>query len=419
MSRLTIVQEKYPTIDWNLWKEADPSKNFKYLEWIGKHQASLASPESSKQLLTNFEKCLAKLKQRDIFKWEPTSLKTEIDALGPSIKEIKENGAILVGEIDGWKIHQIESLEACQKYAANTKWCITQEGHFTNYCSHSNIFIITKDDAKFCLIVNINKNNASVLQPKVAESHFQVFFENKYPYGPAIWDDEDRPMPLKPTLPKFIQSIASNASVDFTEHSKLCIEFTKKHQNIFYCFDQEYAEIVDKINWNGKNTDYKQLFILFETYLSINSTVVRSKINNYLDNNHLSKMIEFLLENDSYPLLSNLIQTDNKKNYYWRGYQNSLSNIYADVVANVEKRKNEEEKKQKKLEAEKLAKAKLSKELKEAAKADAAKTKLIQKQAQMLEAFNELLTDADFKKLINKKLKEKKVTKNGKQSSKT
>jgi hypothetical protein len=40
MSRLDDVKAKYPSIDWDTVKNLDPSKNYKYLNWIGKKSSN-------------------------------------------------------------------------------------------------------------------------------------------------------------------------------------------------------------------------------------------------------------------------------------------------------------------------------------------------------------------------------------------
>ena len=86
-------------------------------------------------------------------------------------KAIKENGAKLIVNEDGFKVYFITTYPAAVKYGANTKWCITgrYDGHeergeeyFNSYKDRLNLdgyyFMITPDNHKFCFLVDRKHN---------------------------------------------------------------------------------------------------------------------------------------------------------------------------------------------------------------------------------------------------------------------
>src|ERR1700749_2301883 len=158
MGRLETVKVKYPSIDWNLVKTADPSKNFKYLDWIGLNFAKSSVAEIT-DILTKFEKYKTKLSEKDIAKYDVVSLKKQLVDLGPSNKEVKELGCVRLEDVDGVKIVMLESKEAVTKYTAGTKWCISDYDTFLSYAKDKNIFVITANKTKMCVVCGINNSN--------------------------------------------------------------------------------------------------------------------------------------------------------------------------------------------------------------------------------------------------------------------
>src|ERR1700749_888291 len=131
MSRLETVKSKYPGIDWDVVRSADPSKNFKYLDWIGLNFVKSNTSEI-KEVLTKFEKYQAKLPEKDIAKYDIASLKKKLEELGPSAKEAKIAGSVSLPDVDGVKIVFLEGQEAVKQYTAGTRWCISNYDTFVD-----------------------------------------------------------------------------------------------------------------------------------------------------------------------------------------------------------------------------------------------------------------------------------------------
>lgn len=162
MSRLEEVKKNYPNLDWEKYKEADISKNGKYLKWIGDNALSV-SPTLSitdiKDLLNSFERCKDKLSHKDIYLYNLSALKEELEKLSPSRKEQKEEGSTDLGEIDGYRIIYLQDFNAAKMYTAGTKWCISNKEEFESYIKTNNIFIITRNAAKMALVLGLSKKN--------------------------------------------------------------------------------------------------------------------------------------------------------------------------------------------------------------------------------------------------------------------
>lgn len=258
MSRLSDVKVKYPSVDWERWKDADPSKNGKYLEWIGSNHnlIGLYGEETGniasgvlkiKDALTTFETRKALFSHTEIKDYSFTLLIDEVAKLKPTRKEGKEIGVIEVGEVEGYKIIMLEGWEAVKAYCAGTKWCISKWETFLQYCEDNNVFIISKGKNKLCIIVGIapNKNNSvslneTIIYLKGDEEIYSV--SDAIECGGAIY-----------SLCKFIEiDIESSLNVfdkDCEKIKKVCEGFSKKNQNVFFKFYhfESNIEVIDKI----------------------------------------------------------------------------------------------------------------------------------------------------------------------------
>lgn len=157
MSRLETVQNKYPQINWESFKLFDPSKNGKYLDWLGSNAGSATSDDGNrlKNLIEEFERRKDSLKEKDIYKYSAETLQTEIQSLKPSIKEAKEAGIVDFGEFEGTRIVLLNTHAAAKKYCAETQWCISNPNTFYKYCKHSNIFVAIRNKSKIAIQVSI------------------------------------------------------------------------------------------------------------------------------------------------------------------------------------------------------------------------------------------------------------------------
>jgi hypothetical protein len=165
MSRLSEAQEKYPNLNWDTLKSFDPSKNHKYLDWLGKNAAT--NPKDLNKLIVEFEKRRDSLKEKDIYKYTATALKESLEKLNPSRKEQKITGAT---EITGdnipsdMKIYFIEGEGAVKQYFSGTRWCVSDFGTFREYCEDGNFYLVIKNGQKICLHVQRN-NYVEIFDP--------------------------------------------------------------------------------------------------------------------------------------------------------------------------------------------------------------------------------------------------------------
>lgn len=167
MSRLSEAKRKYPSVNFDYWAKADPSKNGKYLSWIGLcvvnqeyYNYKQETFDSVMLLLKKFEKNQDKCKNFESY-YTFASLQFTLDNLSESKKEIKDIGAIDIGAIDlgfhgDFQIIHLTNYKAAKLYCAGTKWYIVNEGIFKEYCCKSNIYVLIHQQTKtkLCLIIS-------------------------------------------------------------------------------------------------------------------------------------------------------------------------------------------------------------------------------------------------------------------------
>jgi hypothetical protein len=217
MSRLSEAQAKYPDIAWDTIKLIDPSKNFKYLNWIGSNFKS-SSADEIKNLLSRFEKIKDKLSEKDIVKYDVSSLKTAIEGAGKSNSEEKIAGAVYLPDVEGAKIVLLEGEKAVKSFTAGTRWCISSFVTFKSYAYDKNIFVAAKNKTKFAIVTQ--------------GSEVQVFAP----------DDVSIP---NGTL-KYVSQFCDDGGLSKIIDS--CKEYTKTNKNIWYTINNGpfTTETIDK-----------------------------------------------------------------------------------------------------------------------------------------------------------------------------
>lgn len=80
--------------------------------------------------------------------------------------------AKVIGEVDGFKLYQINSYNASKKYGANTKWCTTSattRSHYDNYKTEKNgdswrklVYAINDNDTKYALTIDYHSISTGV-----------------------------------------------------------------------------------------------------------------------------------------------------------------------------------------------------------------------------------------------------------------
>lgn len=237
MSRLSEVKKKYPAIDWKVWANADPSKNNKYLDWIGANQKDFKSSDDAKILLLKFEQKLAKLDNKDISKYSVKTLTTALDKAGKSIKEVKEEGAKLIAEIDGAKIYFLNTFEAAKKYVAGTKWCISNEREFNSHCAEDNLFILIKDKEKIAISVSCKIDKLKLKNRRYVNKKVTLYLDNDFDFCIAPFEKQSESsnyweLHEMSQIFRFFNIDVSNAS--FQRYADKCIEFTLNNKNSRY-----------------------------------------------------------------------------------------------------------------------------------------------------------------------------------------
>lgn len=178
---------------------------------------------------------------KDIGKYSVEALTKALDKVGKSIKETKESGAPLIGEVDGAKIYFLNEFEAAKKYMAGTKWCITDKSTFEEYCEENNIFAFIKNDKKFCLLVCINDGEPYVSISSDSEKYVAFNDDDSYiDKGLFAEDDDCLPISGKLSIPeplvKFFDLSLIEVKYDFTKMVNICLNFSKKNKNYHYIF---------------------------------------------------------------------------------------------------------------------------------------------------------------------------------------
>lgn len=246
MNRLDEVKKKHPKVDWDLWKTADPSNNNKYLAWLGQNIVKGKKPEQYKVLIQNFEKNSSKLEKKDIREYTFESLTETLKALAPSKKEAKEAGATTIYDKDGAKIVLLEGEQAVKQYCANTHWCISDFNTFLDYCVGSNVFVIIKNNIKYCTVVGSRQTISSIDVYDQDDEEYYIDGENNF-------------------LFKFL-GLKNNILNELLQE---CVNYTRKNKNVWWEGGDFKITIDNFSKFNNLYTDKKSLvekFLLDREY---------------------------------------------------------------------------------------------------------------------------------------------------------
>lgn len=297
-SRLETAQTKYSKLtNWDQIKTADPSNNHKYLDWIGSYFSQGISAnkkidsskiEEIKNLLVQFEKKKPKLTEKDISKYTFDSLIKALSDAGASQKEEKIKGIINLKETSGASMVLIETLEAMKKYGAGTKWCVTQREHFNSYCKNYNIFVVSRNKTKLCIILNIKNKTSQIFQPNDVDTYdFSQYKE----------------------FHKFLG--LDESFKDITNIINVCKTYSEKYKNKIYKINEAMNTMyysAKKLNFNKIISDSKSNFTQKEFYEEI--------INVWFRYDKKIKFIDFIFENrGKYPEIEKVISNDQNSFY--------------------------------------------------------------------------------------------------------
>lgn len=137
-SRISDLKTKYPNVDIDYFVEKDPSPSKKYVAWAAQKADEGKNKEEILNLIYSFHKNVKRMQKKDIFQYSFDELKNEINSLGKTSKEIKEEGSKTVYEDKEYIVKQILSKEASCEYGKGTKWCVAatkDENQFEYYRS--------------------------------------------------------------------------------------------------------------------------------------------------------------------------------------------------------------------------------------------------------------------------------------------
>lgn len=288
MSRLDTVKEKYPQINWDVFKTFDPSKNGKYLEWLGqeytgpKTKSNVEKVGSElKDLIEKFERRKDSLKEKDIFKYTAKTLAAELETLKPSNKETKEQGVVDLGDVAGARVVMLENFEAAKKYCAGTKWCISNSQHFYRYCKDNNIFVAIRNNVKLALVIPLTKGYQKL--------YYTIYDETDRSYG-----RDDFNFNLKQDTR--ISNFRSRSDDPIKAVLDKCVEFSEKTKN---CFSSLDFRVISKEN---------VLKVFDALKIKEHSKENENLINGLVAGSTACKLFRFLKENASAKELAPVIE---------------------------------------------------------------------------------------------------------------
>lgn len=276
MSRLDDFKSKYPEINWDLYSQVDFSKTKKYLGFIANAAKENANPEEIKDLLIKFEKLSPSLQEKDINKYSFSSLKESLKDK-KSIKDKKQEGAELIGNVFGYNLYLLKTAEAAKYYSAGTKWCISNKKTFNSYLFNYNLIVVAikEQHAKMALLFKGDKLS-------------QIYSENDVSWTKKSFNDH--PLAI----------------------NNLLLDFEKTCSSKTLSFKEDLSKIVSKIKKSPEsNLDYLvennlQFWFIENNYYSL------FKYNYYSPENIRSNMPNFL-KSKKIIKLYNAICKDKKK----------------------------------------------------------------------------------------------------------
>jgi hypothetical protein len=144
----------------------DPSKNYKYLDWILSTKLKLKLSYSTiEQFVILFHKAPQKFTYKNIYQY-----KTKRDilfdlhnaSLSFSKSEHKKMGSYVVEETDDYKIIIPHTIEASKLYGSGTKWCTTNEKSFDFYNSSGTLYYCIVKNPRIIKFQEIKRNHMKI-----------------------------------------------------------------------------------------------------------------------------------------------------------------------------------------------------------------------------------------------------------------
>lgn len=147
-----------------------------------------------------------KAPENDIYYWIKKKTPEEFEDFVFQAEEARqlkaaEMGAKLVAENDYWKVYNITTYEASEKYGRDTKWCVTgNNGRGINYWHE----YVEVKGAKLYYFITKQDYNPRSNSSKYAVAYYNGYYE--------IWDQQDKPVTCILNAPKI-----PGLPEDFTE----------------------------------------------------------------------------------------------------------------------------------------------------------------------------------------------------------
>lgn len=144
----------------NTLAQGDPTPNKSFLQWIARQYISrqfrLEDLEKVKADLEVFSRNKQRIEKKDINAYK--TVRELEDVVAPlrtadpvlsgkqQAKQAKQEGAEYVINAQNIKILHLKTAEAARRYAANTRWCTSNDHTFEMYAKQGKIFVILVND---------------------------------------------------------------------------------------------------------------------------------------------------------------------------------------------------------------------------------------------------------------------------------
>ena len=180
---------------------------------------------AGEELATRFLNIRNKMKspENDLYYWIKNKTPEELEQAVYDIentksatslkKDIADEGAKLVCETEHWKIYNITTFEASQKYGRDTKWCITGiNGWGDKYWNE-----YRENGIQFYFLITKGEYDPRGKDSKIAIAVCE------YPFSCEVFNQQDTPMPLR-QIPYIDEIKIPGLDLDNISNQILCFE---------------------------------------------------------------------------------------------------------------------------------------------------------------------------------------------------
>lgn len=211
-------------------------------EWKKYSIVCLNGLENIKKFFVDFEKYSSKLSKKDIYQYSFKELKSELEKCGPSISDIKKQGAKIIFENDEFiAIHPL-TYEANKLYSANTKWCTSSnETIFKDYNSiratssslnyNFLFFIIDKINGKKyalhlgCVISSNNINNILQNKNNIKINHNYSIYDEKDSLIMCEYDNDELKKQVNATFNNLLVGMPASFNIIINKYNEHIVNY--------------------------------------------------------------------------------------------------------------------------------------------------------------------------------------------------